>query len=192
MSPHEVVDALIEGNGRFRSGNLRDRDFVGEQEATAGSQNPAAVILSCIDSRVPAEIVMDAGIGWILNVRVAGNVLNHDVLGSLEFGCAVAGAKAIVVMGHTSCGAVQGAFEHVELGHLSSLLAKLGPAVEAATEDGRDEIPLVDRAASWNVTLVLDEIRQQSSLLAGLESEGSIGIYGAMYDLGSGRVRLLG
>src|SRR6516162_3601686 len=131
MTVDEIINLMREGNARFRRNERFTRDRLAEQRATAGGQHPAAVILGCIDSRAPAEDIMDLGIGYIFNARVAGNISNEDILGSLEFACKVAGAKVVLVMGHTACGAIKGAIDNVELGNLTALLAKIRPAVKA-------------------------------------------------------------
>ena len=133
MTPDEIIVLMKQGNERFRRGERMTRDYIAEQRAAANGQHPAAVILSCIDSRAPAEVIMDLGIGDVFNSRVAGNISNDDILGSMEFACKVAGAKVVLVMGHTSCGAIKGAIDGVKLGNLTGLLAKIHPAVEATT-----------------------------------------------------------
>jgi carbonic anhydrase len=191
MSPEQIIALMKEGNERFRSGVRKNRDYLREQRAGAKGQYPAAVLLSCIDSRAPAEVVMDLGIGDIFNCRVAGNVENGDILGSMEFACKVAGAKLVVVMGHTACGAVKGAIDDAQLGNLTGLLSKIKPAV-AATAYGGDRSAtnygFVDAVARKNVELTVANIRRDSPVLAELESRGSIQITGAMYDLGTGMV----
>jgi carbonic anhydrase len=144
------------------------------------------VILSCIDSRAPAEVIMDLGIGDIFNARVAGNITNEDVLGSLEFACKVTGAKVALVMGHTSCGAIKGAIDNVELGNLTGLLAKIKPAVKATTFKGdlsSKNAAYVDAVAQKNVELTIADIRKKSPVLAELESKGAIKIVGSMYNI---------
>ena len=161
---------------------------------TAAGQYPAAVILSCIDSRAPAEIVFDTGIGEIFNARIAGNIANDDVIGSLEFACAVAGAKVILVMGHTACGAIKGAIDDAELGYLTGLLSKIKPAVAATHYDGErssKNAEFVDEVAKTNVLLTMGELHRRSKVLAALESESKIKIVGAMYHLVGGRVDFL-
>ena len=136
MTPDDIVVLMKQGNERFRTGGRLRRDYIAEQSAAAKGQHPAAVILSCIDSRAPAEVIMDLGIGDVFNSRVAGNISNDDILGSMEFACKVAGAKVVLVMGHTSCGAIKGAIDGVKMGNLTGLLAKIHPAVEATTFQG--------------------------------------------------------
>jgi len=191
MSPDQVIAFLKAGNTRFRSGHRQNRHLLRELRASAAGQYPAAAILSCIDSRAPAEIILDLGIGDSFNARVAGNVENDDILGSLEFACAAAGAKVVLVMGHTSCGAVKGAIDHVELGHLTGLLAKLRPAVDATEYTGgrtAKNYGFVDAVAKKNVALTVESIRKRSQVLRDLESKGSIKIVGSMYDLSTAAV----
>jgi carbonic anhydrase len=173
---------------------MQAHDYLAQKRATAGGQYPAAAILSCIDSRAPAEIIFDAGIGDTFNARVAGNIANDDLIGSLEFACAAAGAKLVVVMGHTACGAIKGAIDNVELGHLSALLNKIKPAVAATTFTGErtsKNAAFVDAVASTNVRRTVDDIRQRSAILSGLEREGKIKIVPSIYDLATGRVEFL-
>ena len=130
LTPEQILQIMKDGNKRFRAGERQERDYLREQEASAKGQYPAAVLLTCIDSRAPAEVIMDLGIGDIFNCRVAGNVSNADILGSMEFACKVAGAKVALVIGHTACGAVKGAIDNAELGNLTGLLAKIKPAID--------------------------------------------------------------
>lgn len=191
LTPDQVIEALKQGNERFRTGKPRARDYLAQKRATAEGQYPAAAILSCIDSRAPAEIIFDAGIGDGFNARVAGNISNDDLLGSLEFACAVAGAKVILVMGHTACGAIKGAIDNVELGHLTGLLEKIKPAVPATTFTGErtsNNAAFVDAVAATNVHRTVAEIRSRSSVLDGLAKDGKLKIVGSMYHLVGGRV----
>jgi carbonic anhydrase len=186
MTPAEILEAMKRGNERFRAGDRHERSYLAEQRASATGQHPMAVILSCIDSRAPAEVIMDLGIGDIFNARVAGNVVNDDILGSMEFACKVAGAKVVLVMGHTACGAIKGAIDDVELGNLTGLLAKIRPAVGATAFQGErsaKNYAFVDAVARKNVELAISEIRKGSAVLHELESKGGIRIAGAMYDL---------
>ncbi len=185
---------LREGNLRFRSGTMHSQDFLAQKRATVSGQNPAAVVLSCIDSRAPAEIIMDTGIGEIFNARVAGNVATPEILGSMEYACAVAGAKLVVVMGHTKCGAMSGAIGEVRLGNLTGLLERIRPAIDStpyAGERDSHNYDYVNLVAHANVLHTVDIIRKQSPVLAGLESKGAIKIVGAMYDIGIGRVAFM-
>ena len=194
MTPDDVIAFMKAGNERFRSGVRQERDFLREQTSSAAGQFPAAVILSCIDSRAPAEIIMDLGIGDAFNARIAGNVINYDILGSMEFSCAVTGAKLALVMGHTSCGAVAGAIDVVELGYLTGLLGKIRPAVAQTQFDGErtgKNPAFVDAVARTNVLREVDQIRAQSEILRDLEAAGKIKIVGSMYDLKSGAIEFL-
>jgi carbonic anhydrase len=191
MSPDEVIELMKKGNERFRKGKESPHDYLAQQKATASGQYPAAVILSCIDSRAPAETIMDLGIGDCFNARVAGNVANDDILGSMEFACKVAGAKVVLVMGHTACGAIKGAIDNAQLGNLTGLLAKIRPAVDATQYSGErtaSNYGFVDAVARKNVELTVAEIHRRSPVLAEMETSQAIRIAGAMYDLKTGRV----
>jgi carbonic anhydrase len=191
MTPLQVIDELKKGNERFRTGKMAPRDYIAEKRSSASGQYPAAVILGCVDSRVPAEIVFDAGIGDTFNGRVAGNVVNDDLLGSMEFACAASGAKLVLVLGHTACGAVKGAIDDVVLGNLTGLLARIKPAIPQTKFEGQKSSKnpaYVDAVARTNVKLALENIRRRSPVLADLEKKGSIQITGAMYDLANGMV----
>ena len=195
MSPAQVIDELKRGNERFRTGKMIPRDYLAEKRGSAAGQYPAAVVLGCLDSRVPAEIVFDTGIGDAFIGRVAGNVVNDDMLGSMEFACAAAGAKVVLVLGHTACGAVKGAIDDVVLGNLTGLLAKIKPAIPATGFEGEKSsknAAYVDAVARTNVVLGLAEIRRRSPVLEELEKKGSIKITGAMYDLATGTVEFVG
>lgn len=189
LTPDQIIQAMKNGNKRFRSGERKERNYLREQRASAKGQYPAAVLLSCVDSRVPAEVIMDLGIGYIFNCRVAGNVRNVDILGSMEFACKLAGAKVVLVMGHTACGAVKGAIDNAELGNLTELLARIKPAVEATAYNGdrsAKNYAFVDAVARRNVELNVAGIRKDSPVLADLETKGGIKITGAMYNLETG------
>jgi carbonic anhydrase len=191
MSPSEIIDVMKKGNERFRSGVRQNRNYLNEQKASASGQYPAAVLLSCIDSRAPAEVIMDLGLGDIFNCRVAGNVANPDILGSMEFACKLAGAKVVLVMGHTACGAIKGAIDNAELGNLTGLLDKIKPAVQATNYSGErsaKNYAFVDAVARTNVQITMDNVRKNSAVLADLESKGTIKIAGAMYNLETGAV----
>jgi len=188
LTPDEIIQMMKNGNERFRRGQRTPQDYLAQQRASARGQHPAAVLLSCIDSRAPAETIMDLGIGDVFNARVAGNVVNDDVIGSMEFACQVSGAKVVLVMGHTACGAVKGAIDQVHLGSLTGLLAKIRPAVEATVYAGdrsAKNYAFVDAVARTNVELALGEIRRRSAVIAGLESRGAVRLVGAMYNLES-------
>ena len=186
MTPADIIARMKKGNERFRKGKEVAHDYLAQQRASAKGQYPAAVILSCIDSRAPAEVIMDLAIGDVFNARVAGNIANHDILGSMEFACQVAGAKVVLVMGHTACGAIKGAIDDVELGNLTGLLAKIRPAVEATQYGGErsaKNYAFVDAVARKNVELTMQQIRQDSGVLRELESQDAIRIVGSMYNL---------
>ena len=194
MSPDDVIAMLQKGNERFRAGKMEQHDYLAQKRASATGQFPAAAILSCIDSRTPAEILMDMGLGETFNARVAGNICNDDIVGSLEFACAAAGSKVILVMGHTACGAVKGAIDNVKLGKLTGLLDEIQPAVQATKYDGdrtSKNAEFVDLVAANNVRRSIEEIRDESEVLAKMEKEGKIKIVGAMYHLSDGRLELL-
>ena len=191
MTPEQIIDVMKEGNERFRRGERKNRNYLREQQASAKGQYPAAVLLSCIDSRAPAEVIMDLGIGDIFNCRLAGNVVNEDILGSMEFACKLAGAKVVLVMGHTACGAIKGAIDNAQLGNLTGLLAKIKPAVQATDYGGErsaSNYAFVDAVARKNVELMLSGIRKDSPVLAELAANGTIAMTGAMYNLETGIV----
>jgi carbonic anhydrase len=186
MTPDEILLDMKNGNEHFCKGERRARNYLREQKASAKGQYPSAVILSCIDSRAPAEVIMDLGIGEVFNTRVAGNIANEDILGSMEFACKLAGAKVVLVMGHTACGAIKGAIDNAELGNLTGLLAKIKPAVQATEFTGErsaKNYQFVDAVARKNVELTIANIRKNSPVLLELESQGAIKIAGAMYSL---------
>src|ERR1700704_2750804 len=191
LTPDDILALMKKGNKRFYTGKREDRDVLAQQRASAKGQYPAAVLLTCIDSRASAETILDLRIGDIFNCRVAGNVENPDVLGSMEFACKLAGAKVVLVMGHTACGAIKGAIDDAELGNLTGLLAKIKPAVAATTYTGErlaKNDPFVDAVARKNVEITMADIRKGSPVLAEMESNGAIKIAGAMYNLETGIV----
>lgn len=191
MTPDAVIEHFRQGNLRFRENRPLKHDYLAQKRSSASGQYPAAVILSCIDSRAPAEIVLDTGIGETFNSRVAGNISNSDIIGSMEFACAVAGARLVLVMGHTACGAVKGAIDNAELGNLTGLLEKIKPAIEKtdyAGERSASNYDFVDAVARKNVELTIENIRQQSPVLKALEQEKKIRIVGSMYHLVGGHV----
>jgi carbonic anhydrase len=195
MTPDDILGIMKSGNKRFYTGRRENQNFLAQQRATAGGQYPAAVLLSCIDSRAPAETIMDLRIGDVFNSRVAGNVQNSDILGSMEFACKLAGAKVVLVMGHTACGAIKGAIDNAELGNLTGLLAKIKPAVEATMYTGErtsKNYAFVDAVARKNVELTIGSIRRNSLVLASMESSGTIKMAGAMYNLDTGVVDFFG
>ena len=194
LTPDQIIEMMKQGNERFRAGKMQPHDYLEQKRTSAAGQYPAAVILSCIDSRAPAEIILDLGIGDAFNARIAGNIANDDLLGSMEFACAAAGAKVILVMGHTACGAVKGAIDGVKLGNLTGLLDKIKPSIQAtqyAGERSSKNDAFVDEVAKTNVRLTLDAIRRRSEVLARLEKDGKIKLAGSMYHLMGGRVEFL-
>ena len=194
MTPQSSLDALIAGNERFVNGTQVNRNLNTQVEQTSGGQYPIATVLHCIDSRVSAEHIFDQGIGDLFSIRIAGNFVNEDILGSMEFACKLAGTKVLVVLGHTACGAVKGACDHARLGNLTALINKLEPAVDAvespADADLRNSsnIDFVNDVAAKNVEMTIDNIRSRSSILAEMETKGEIKIVGGMYDIASGKV----
>ena len=191
ITPDKALELLKEGNERFVSGNILNRDLNKQVSQTCKGQWPMAVVLGCIDSRVPAELVFDQGIGDIFNVRVAGNFSNTDILGSIEYGCKVAGSKLVVVLGHEGCGAVKGACDGVELGNITALLSNLKDAVSSVEEDGdrsSANSDFVSRVVSQNVNFTVDDLRADSPILMEMEKNGEIKIVGAVYDVATGKV----
>jgi len=191
MTPDAVIAHFKQGNLRFRENRPLKHDYLAQKRNSIAGQYPAAVILSCIDSRAPAEIVLDAGLGETFNARVAGNISNRDMLGSMEFACAVAGAKVVLVMGHTRCGAVRGAIDNAELGNLTGLLDEIKPAIEKTVYSGErtgSNYDFVDAVARKNVELTVENIRKNSPVLRQLEDEKKIKIVGSMYSLAGGKV----
>lgn len=196
LSPAQVLERFKSGNERFVTGQMTNRDLLMEKRGTAAGQHPSAVVLSCMDSRAPAEFLFDKGIGEIFNARVAGNVLNSDMTGSLEFGCAVAGAKLIVVLGHTECGAIKGAIDDVEMGSLTGLLERIHPAVvdskaKGAGDHTSSNASLVQAVTNKHVELTIHQLRRVSPILRELEEKGELKIVGGIYDVASGRVHFL-
>lgn len=189
LTPETALTLLIEGNERFVKNLKTQRNHLDLVEETSSGQYPFAVVLSCIDSRVPAELVFDQGIGNIFSVRVAGNIVNEDVLASIEYGCAVSGSKILIVLGHTKCGAVTAACENVELGNITALLRKIKPAIE--TVNLTTEKVVVEDVAIENVRQSIKEVRVKSSILADLEKEAKIKIIGAIYNVETGGVSFI-
>jgi carbonic anhydrase len=193
MTPQQALAELEAGNARFVAGRSQVRNLPAKVRATASGQYPFAVILSCVDSRQPIEIVFDQGIGDVFSARVAGNVLNDDILGSMEFACKVSGAKLIVVVGHSNCGAIKGAIDDVQLGHLTGLLDKIKPAIDAVPDDGlprnSKNSEFVEKVAEANVRLVMEQIPERSPILRDMIYQGKIELVGGMYDLSTGEVR---
>jgi len=192
LTPKCAHDILVEGNKRFAANLKAQRNLQDQVFETSKGQYPFAVILSCIDSRVPAELVFDQGIGDIFSVRVAGNIVNDDVLGSMEYACKVAGSKIAVVLGHTKCGAVTAACNNVALGNITTLLNKIKPSVNKVQ---KDESPMTDiqieEVTSENVTHSIARIRKESPILAEMEKNGEIEIVGANYDITTGIVKFI-
>ena len=193
VTPDMIVDRFKKGNARFASGKGAQQNALKRVKATATGQYPLASVVSCIDSRAPAEMVFDQGIGDLFSARVAGNVVNEDILGSLEFASKVAGAKLIVVLGHTSCGAIKGACDDAKLGNLTGLIAKIKPAVASVPDDGKDRssknYAFVEKVSEMNVRMTVDTIRAKSPVLKEMEDKGEIKIVGAMYDVATGNVQ---
>ena len=195
LSPDDVIARVKAGNERFRTGKKQHRDVLMEMQKTAGGQWPEAVVLGCIDSRAPAEIVFDQGLGDIFNCRVAGNVESADMLGSMEFATKLSGAKVVVVLGHSACGAVKGAIAGAELGNLTQLLAKIRPAVAQTTFAGKrtaDNPEFVDAVARKSVELTIGRIRKDSAVISDLEKSGAVKVVGCFYHLSTGKIEFLG
>ncbi|WP_419213004.1 carbonic anhydrase family protein [Maribacter sp. X9] len=194
MTPEKSLQFLKEGNQRFQNNLKANRNLLEQVNDTSDGQFPFATILSCIDSRVSAELVFDQGLGDIFSIRIAGNFVNEDILGSMEFGCKLAGTKLVVVLGHTSCGAIKGACDHARLGNLTALINKIEPAVEAVKEPkdehvrNSENLAFVDAVAAKNVELTIENIRSRSRVLADMEEKGEVMILGAMYDISNGEV----
>lgn len=195
LSPVDVLGILKAGNQRFVSGTITHRDQPRQVRESAAGQHPMAVVLSCLDSRIPVETVFDRGIGDLFVARVAGNFANTDIIGSMEFGCYVSGSRLVLVLGHDHCGAVRGAIDGVELGNITPMLANIEPAVDYFAEyegektAANDEF--VQMVAEQNVRMTIEHIRAASPILKKMESDGQIKIVGGMYDLHSGQVRTL-
>jgi carbonic anhydrase len=191
LTPRKAYEILVDGNRRFVNNLRYNRNLLSQVNETSEGQFPFAIVLSCIDSRTSAELIFDQGLGDIFSARVAGNVLNEDILGSMEFACHVAGSCLIVVLGHTKCGAVKGACNHVELGHLTGLLAKVGPAVHEVERSGGAQLSpdaFVERVAVENTRRQMRAILERSPLLEHMFNEGKIGLVGGSYSVESGEV----
>ncbi|MBQ0907978.1 carbonic anhydrase [Flavobacterium sp. F-328] len=192
MTPQKALDYLKEGNQRFMSNLKAHRDLLEQANATVDGQWPFATILSCIDSRTSAELIFDQGLGDVFSVRIAGNVVNTDILGSMEFACKVEGSKLIVVLGHTKCGAIKGACDHVEMGNLTELLSKIQPSVyqesETLTERSSKNATFVENVSQINVKRNVNSILERSPILKQMIENGEIGIIGAMHNLETGEV----
>lgn len=194
MTPSSALEALKEGNSRFVQGSQVSRNLNEQISDTSAGQYPFATVLHCIDSRVSAELVFDQGIGDIFSIRIAGNFVNEDILGSMEFACKLAGTKLVLVLGHTACGAVKGACDHARLGNLTALINKIEPAVEAVAEPTDENLrtsknsDFVNEVAAKNVEMTIENIRSSSEVLAEMEKAGDIKIVGGMYDIATGKV----
>lgn len=191
LTPDQAINLLKSGNQRFQSGNVQHRDLISEAKATSQGQYPFAVILSCLDSRVPPEVIFDQGLGALFVARVAGNVINPDILGSMEFGTQLSGAKVIAVIGHTRCGAVRGSCQQAKLGNLTGLLEQIQPAIAATakqTKKNCDDWAFVDEAAKNNVRMIMKEIPEKSPVIKKLLADKKIKLIGGMQDLATGQV----
>lgn len=192
LTPQKATELLIDGNKRFVNNLKYNRNLLQQVNETSGGQHPFAIVLSCIDSRTSAELIFDQGLGDIFSARIAGNIVNEDILGSMEFACKVAGAKVIVVLGHTKCGAVKGACDDVKLDNLSILLEKLKPAVNAETtvsiNRNSTNSEFVEKVAVLNVKLTMEKIKEKSPLLNGMLKENEIALIGGMYNVDTGIV----
>lgn len=196
LTPQEILQGLQEGNERYVNNDLTPRDFSAQVSKTADGQYPEAVVISCIDSRVPVEHVFDKGVGDIFVARVAGNFVNEDILGSTEFATAVAGSKVVLVMGHEHCGAVKSAIDDVQMGNITAMLSKIKPAVERTADGYEGETTtandsFVTDVVNNNVRYTIEQMRERSPIIAELERNGDIVIAGAFYDLDTGRVTIL-
>jgi len=194
LTPNSVIESLKEGNQRFVEGELTARDHTEQIRKTVDGQFPKAVILSCVDSRVPVEDVFDKGIGDIFVARVAGNFVNEDILGSMEFGCKVSGSKVILVLGHEHCGAVKAAVDNVKLGNITAMLSKIRPAVESIAYNGdrsSKNAEFVHMACESNIRKAIGDIRTNSPILKEMEDKGEIKIIGGVYDMDTGYVDFL-
>ena len=191
LTPQRAKEVLLEGNQRFVNNQMANRNLLQQVNETSQGQYPFAIILSCIDSRTSSELIFDQGLGDIFNARIAGNVVNEDILGSMEFACKVAGSKLIVVLGHTSCGAVKGACDNAQLGYLTGLVNKIRPSVESVSYTGEkssQNSEFVELVAEENVKRMTREIVAKSSILAEMIEKGDIGIVGGMYNIKTGVV----
>ena len=190
ITPLQAIDILKAGNKRFVDNLKVNRNLLQQVNETSDGQHPFAVILSCIDSRTSAELIFDQGLGDVFSVRIAGNIQNEDILGSMEFACKVAGAKIAVVLGHTKCGAVKGACDHVEFGNLTALLSKLKPAVESeksvASNRNSNNAEFVEKVATLNVHVTIKQVLKNSPILKEMIEKGEIALIGGMYDVESG------
>lgn len=190
LTPKEIKQLLIEGNKRFVAGKMMDRDLMDQVKKTSLGQYPHTIVLGCIDSRTTTEQIFDQGIGDVFNARIAGNIVNDDVLGSMEYACKVSGSKLVMVMGHTKCGAVTSACHGVKLGNITNMLAKINPAIEKVKEKYDDVTTkeAMSLVGKENVLNSMKEIRERSPILRELEQSGRIKVIGGMYDIETGQV----
>lgn len=194
LTPQKALEILIEGNKRFVNNLKANRDFLKQVNETSTGQFPFAAVLSCIDSRTSAELIFDQGLGDIFSIRIAGNCVNEDILGSMEFACKAAGSKLILVLGHTKCGAIKGACDDVRMGNLTALLNKLRPAVDDTSTPGprnSTNSSFVEDVAMRNVQLAMQQIPERSPILKEMIDKKEIMLAGAMYDVGTGQVELV-
>jgi carbonic anhydrase len=192
ITPVDAIELLKKGNERFVNNLKMNRNLLQQMNETSDGQHPFAVILSCIDSRVPAELIFDQGLGDIFSIRIAGNFINEDILGSMEFACKIAGSRLVVVLGHSSCGAIKGACDSVELGNLTSLLRKINPAIQAVQESGDRSSAnnaYVQNVADKNVELAMQNLMKDSPVLAEMINSGAVGLVGGMYSVETGEVK---
>ncbi len=194
ITPDQALELLTEGNKRFVNNLKLNRNLLQQANETSDGQHPFAIVLSCIDSRTSAELIFDQGLGDIFSVRIAGNIVNEDILGSMEFACKVAGAKFVMVLGHSKCGAVKGACDHVELGNLTTLLSKIRPAVDDETTELNNRTSsnteFVEKVAHINVKRTVRAILERSTILKELVQAGTIGIAGGVHDISTGEVTI--
>ena len=195
LTPEKALNFLKEGNLRFQQNLKANRNLLQQVNETGDGQFPFAAILSCIDSRVSAELVFDQGLGYIFSIRIAGNFVNEDILGSMEFACKLAGSKLIVVLGHSKCGAIKGACDNAKLGNLTAMLGKIMPAVEAVKEPSENRnsgnSEFVEKVSHTNVDMTIQNIKKQSPVLKEMLDRGEIAIVGAMYDVETGEVTFM-
>ena len=190
ITPYKAIQLLKDGNRRF-VGNLRlNRNFLQQISETRDGQSPFAVVISCMDSRTSAELIFDQGLGDIFSIRIAGNVINEDILGSAEFGCKIVGAKVVVVLGHSNCGAIKGAVDDVDVGHLRSITRKIQRCIPSreATYDEMSAVEKISFVTRENIRLAIQDVRTRSSVLAALESEEKIAIVGGFYNVSTGEI----
>ena len=194
LTPDNAIALLKAGNERFVSNLKMHRNLLEQVNETRDGQYPFAAILSCIDSRAPAELIFDQGLGDIFSIRIAGNFINDDILGSMEFACKISGSKLIVVLGHTNCGAIKGVCDGIKLGNLTQMLAKIQPAVDLVTDEtvrNSSNVSFVTKVAHQNIELALKQIPERSPVLKKMVEEGTLKIIGAIYDLETGEVKFL-